>query len=395
MSQRLTMLGAIALVAGPLACARAPRGGGPSAASSAASASATLAPVAAASASAALVPEPPKPWWQADGLKPEALGPFAARDRPAACAACHAEIAREWRGSQHRRAYGDPYFQAAHALEPEAFCFGCHAPTARGRPADADAIDDGVSCAVCHVRGESVLGAGTSAGAGPRCARPVIVDAAMSSPAACAGCHQFAFPFAASDDTPSGPPLMQRTVDEWRASAAGRRGAGCPSCHMPEVMGEGGKRHRSHAFPGVDAALLQRAVRVEATATRDGETVTLTLALTSDKIGHALPTGDLYRTLVVAAEVAGRVRDRATLARVYRISQGRDAHGAPVEVRREVRDDRVLPGAPKVVVLRLRAAAGERIGWTVTHLRSPPAIAQQEHVDVGATEVARGEITAP
>ncbi|HSN99687.1 MAG TPA: hypothetical protein VLS89_15435, partial [Candidatus Nanopelagicales bacterium] len=45
-----------------------------------------------------------------------------------ACERCHADIAGEWRGSQHRSAFTDPMFQAALAVEPKAFCRNCHAP---------------------------------------------------------------------------------------------------------------------------------------------------------------------------------------------------------------------------------------------------------------------------
>src|SRR5262245_3846410 len=48
----------------------------------------------------------------------------------ARCEGCHADVAAEWRGSMHQRAWTDPVFLAAYALEPLSFCRGCHAPEA-------------------------------------------------------------------------------------------------------------------------------------------------------------------------------------------------------------------------------------------------------------------------
>ena len=63
-------------------------------------------------------------------------GPARGRGRPGAaavnalCEGCHEEVAREWRGSLHRRAYVDRSFAESLAREPDPFCRGCHAPEA-------------------------------------------------------------------------------------------------------------------------------------------------------------------------------------------------------------------------------------------------------------------------
>src|SRR5262245_23511904 len=56
-----------------------------------------------------------------------------------ACEGCHAEIAAEWRGSLHHRAWDDPVFLTAYAIEPLAFCRGCHAPEAIPTDAPSEA----------------------------------------------------------------------------------------------------------------------------------------------------------------------------------------------------------------------------------------------------------------
>ena len=80
------------------------------------------------------------------------------------------------------------------------------------------AADDGVSCGICHVRAEHVLGAGRS----PSAPHPMMAVRAMSSSRFCAGCHQFNFP----GDTGRGGARfdtaepMQDTYAEWLDSAA-------------------------------------------------------------------------------------------------------------------------------------------------------------------------------
>jgi hypothetical protein len=222
----------------------------------------------------------------------------------------------------------------------------------------------------------------------------MIVDPTFATPTACAGCHQFAFPSRANDAALGDARMMQRTIDEWRASPAGASGTACASCHMPYV-GQGSSRHRSHAFPGVDSRMISRAIRVDARTVRDGDEVVVTLSIVADRIGHAFPTGDLFRTVEATLTVGGRVRDRARLSRVWGEVEGVDREGRPVMVRSESRDDRVQSRTAREVSLHVRAAPGDRIAWAIDHLRTTPAIARKQGLDVGATRAAEGEIIAP
>ena len=67
------------------------------------------------------------------------------------CAGCHREIAEEWRESLHHKAWVDPVFQKAYAIEPMAFCRGCHAPESDpdAEPSVAAAAA-GVGCTPCR-----------------------------------------------------------------------------------------------------------------------------------------------------------------------------------------------------------------------------------------------------
>jgi hypothetical protein len=195
----------------------------------------------------------------------------------AACAACHADIAAEQRGSFHQRAFVDPAFQTALSAEPLAFCRGCHAPEAdpaRDPPPALAAL--GVACTSCHVERDA----------------PHTATARVD----CARCHEFDFPDAAKRPTPE---KMQATASEHAAS--GRSETACAGCHMP-MVGEGARRHRSHAFASTrDPQQIARALTV--TAARRGERASLMIA--AGEVGHAFPTGDLFRRLAVTAVVVG------------------------------------------------------------------------------------------
>ncbi|MDC0681786.1 multiheme c-type cytochrome [Sorangium atrum] len=192
------------------------------------------------------VPEPPR------SLDPVAVN----RD----CERCHAEIAREWRGSKHQRAYVDAPFQAALAKEPLPFCRGCHAPEARSsRPPPPERAELGVACVTCHVVDGAPLAAPAPGGedqgspspasssspsspASPSVPHPVLRDPRFASAAACGGCHEFAFPDHAARRAPE---PMQLTLTEHAASAYAD--VPCARCHMP-LAGHGPSAHRSHAF---------------------------------------------------------------------------------------------------------------------------------------------------
>lgn len=108
------------------------------------------------------------------------------------------------------------------------------------------------------------------------------------------GCHQFKLPKDARQVVPS---PMQNTHAEWRASS--HANTPCQGCHMPLVEGVQGKKHHNHDFRVVgDAALLRRALRASA---ERSSTTQVTIKVESGWIGHALPTGDMFRRLQVRA----------------------------------------------------------------------------------------------
>lgn len=289
--------------------------------------------------------------------EPEMPGPVRGNGRPEAarlnrqCEGCHVEVAAEWRASLHRASYTDASFKAAHAREPAAFCRECHAPEADPHRLPPPALARiGVACVTCHMPGDVVLAAPRDDMFEETAPHPIRRDPRFASAEACARCHEFAFP--------DGVGLMQSTIREHEGSRFAERS--CADCHMPAVSP--GSRRRRHTFAASrDPEMLRRSLVVA--AWRSGATAA-TLRLMPGEVGHAVPTGDLFRRLRVTVEAVGE--GGATLARAERfLSRHFD------EERYQLDDDRVgLDRAAVEVAIDLGATAqGRPIRWRVAHER--------------------------
>ncbi|MEO0603746.1 MAG: multiheme c-type cytochrome, partial [Myxococcota bacterium] len=112
------------------------------------------------------------------------------------CAACHVDIAEEWRRSVHAQAWDDPQFQAEIGKSDNRWlCVNCHTPlVAQQAKLTVGLVDDdverprwidnprfdaalqreGLNCAGCHVREDGIHGPGLEGGRAPH---PVVADA--------------------------------------------------------------------------------------------------------------------------------------------------------------------------------------------------------------------------
>jgi hypothetical protein len=293
----------------------------------------------------------------------------------AACEGCHAGAAMTWRASLHAQSWSDPVFQRSFELEPSTFCRDCHAPES-ATPAL------GVACVTCHdPGGTGVVLAARAAGARAQAPHPVLRDPRFAGAGACAGCHEFAFPDVAQRGD-SGA-RMQRTMSEHRASRFPDRT--CASCHMPKLAAGG----RGHGFAvAADPEMLQRALVAHVTRTDEA----VIFDLTPGEVGHAFPTGDLFRRLVMVAEVVGDdsqlvVHAEHALARRFRFEPG--AHGGKIQ--REISDDRIQ--GPKRVDLRIGPLAREReITWRIEWQRVQ-SMRGDEPVIADTVVVAQGRLS--
>jgi hypothetical protein len=190
------------------------------------------------------------------------------------CASCHVEQARAWAGSRHAVAADNPTFRESFRRSGHAWCLSCH-----GEP---------VGCLSCHG------GEGTLQSARPsllaRAVHPMRPEPALADERLCARCHQFALPVPGELEAVGLAALPQHfdalaaqdTVEEWRQSAAARRGVSCAGCHEP------------HTAPGAHSPELVRGA-VSVQARYDGQRAYFTL--TAQDAAHAVPTGDPFRRL--------------------------------------------------------------------------------------------------
>ncbi len=179
-------------------------------------------------------------------------------------------------------------------------------------------------------------------------------NAGFANDAACAGCHEFAFPDVVARGNDGA--RMQRTIVEHGASRFADRT--CASCHMPKIGGS----VRAHGFGAAgDTAMLKRALVVRA-ARREGRR--LVLDLEPGDVGHAFPTGDLFRRLLVTAEatagdfvIVGHAEK--PLGRRFRFE---------AKVQREIADERV--DRPRRIELDLGERADDAtIAWRIEYQR--------------------------
>lgn len=248
-----------------------------------------------------------------------------------------------------------------------AFCRGCHAPLSdASREPDALGRAEGVSCAQCHARAREHLATRGLARA----------DTAAPDAIRCGRCHQFAFPVDRGEGAAiwHSPNPMQNTVREWAASTARARGDECTSCHATEEHGIDGVSQR---------AFVASALRVRVSATRLRGRWSVVAQVRPAAVGHAFPTGDLYRRGRLVAWVDGDAsseRERV-FARRFEVAPMRDDLGEVVFARRERYDARVAPpgdDADDIVTLTVTSRSSAPLRWRFEHWRTTPEIAARQ-----------------
>lgn len=301
----------------------------------------------------------------------------------ATCVECHADVAEEWRASLHAQAYSNSAFRRALAIEPLPFCRGCHAPEASPLGDGANALRElGVACVTCHIVDGAILAA---PGEHTQQPHPVLRSPAFATVEACAKCHEFPFP---GESAASGVELMQSTVSEHRASDYAQ--VACATCHMPRLIGG----RRSHRFDVTrNAPLLQAAIHVEARRLNAGE---IELILTSRGVGHAFPTGDLFRRIHVHAEAVGPEYSSIASADAYLTRTFVTTRSvAGMRRRLSTSDTRLAVGGAQMqhILLDLTAAAAQlSILYSVTYERveHPGKVGQPDAVLEGSLDLTAG-----
>lgn len=269
----------------------------------------------------------------------------------ARCASCHAAQARSHQASKHAQAFVDPAFRAAFAVEPEPFCLDCHAPEQRrAGPAAPNGSADaelGIACTTCHPGGARTAPKG-------------------SPDAACVRCHEFAFPGETR--------LLQSTATE---RGRGRfRDVACITCHA-RTSGDGA---RDHGFAAtLDPSFLRGAAHIS--ARREGDA--LVVRFVRAAVGHAFPTGDVFRRIRVRL-VGLRGGAPATLER----GLSRKAKLGPAA------DDRPFADGTDVAEVRVPLDGLADVAWDVRYERVSHPLDREERAVrvIDAVELAHGRV---
>ncbi len=319
---------------------------------------------------------------------PEPLETLSAKE----CAACHQEFFDEWSTTIHSQAWTDPYFQVDFRFDgSQQVCKNCHIPLDRQQEFlvlgfnDEDKWDpilapnpdfdhglqqEGVTCAVCHLRAGKILGPYGGGNA------PHPVEKVDNPNQICVRCHVvggqrwdtfFRFPpcgtvaeIQASRPETDREPAASGASGEITVATADS--LNCVECHMPLVqrpLVEGGESRpvRRHIWRGGhDPEMVKSGLAIELAEEPAPAPGTRRFALTLTNAGaaHYLPTGTPDRHLTVVLRVLdgdGRVleEENHTLRRTIL--------WRPFIV--DLWDTRLKPGEPRTYEIEF-SASGER-----------------------------------
>lgn len=236
-----------------------------------------------------------------------------------ACGQCHQAIYAEWSESIHGHAWTDPYYQVDSFYDgSQQICLNCHTPLVNQQKSivigfsdrdkfdpilapnfeyDQELRDEGVTCAVCHVRNGKIIGPYRTNKA-PHSAE---YDPGMSrGMKPCMRCHVVAGK--RWDTFYAIPPCG--TVAEIEK---GGQEVDCIGCHMPAIArpaaaGATPREGRRHLFQGGHTPeRVKQALRVE----HKMQTDELVVTLTNTGASHYLPTGTPDRHLTLELRLLG------------------------------------------------------------------------------------------
>jgi nitrate/TMAO reductase-like tetraheme cytochrome c subunit len=294
------------------------------------------------------------------------------------CGTCHPAQVADWKTSVHARSMGPGVAGQLVAMwreDPESarICLSCHAPLAEQQPHtergasnpgfDAGLQNEGLTCAVCHVRRHERFGPPrrdrSIAPAAPRERLPhngVTRTAAFRQSRFCASCHQFT-----ADDVALNGKLLENTYEEWTRSPAAREGRQCQDCHMPD---------RRHLWRGIhDPDMVKSGVEISVTTERPryrpGDELKATIMVKSVAVGHYFPTYVTPRVVVRAALMDVNGAPIAGTEQEYII-----ARDVTLDLSREVFDTRIPPGERASFAYR-RRLDGKGLALQVTVTVAP------------------------
>ena len=328
-----------------------------------------------------------------------------------ACAACHAEIAAEWKLSVHSQAWVDPQYQKEITKSGNRWlCLNCHTPLLTqqdvwpsgledgdvDRPIlaenpyfDADLRNEGITCAACHVREGVVYGPGLGGDA----PHPVKADPGFRSGEMCHRCHQAERTYEGKNFVCTFTTAAELAAGAWAGEAT------CTSCHMPIVSrpaATGGpvrevRRHwwKGAGIPKIAGVYPPQEANSPGLDLRATWGDTLRIEMENARAGHMLPTGDPERWIAVDVRFLGDSGDVGTWT--YRIGQRWEWEPSP----KKLGDNRLAPKEVRIEEVPIPAGAlsAEIDAWNhrlsdanaeYHHLEDYPRKVRTHHLQVGS-----------
>jgi hypothetical protein len=232
------------------------------------------------------------------------------------CGRCHSDIYNNWLTSRHRVSHSNELYQYSFKLEPLEWCENCHAPLREKNSNNLFLANEGISCNVCHIRDQKVIVA-TKPKFDVNSYHDYIELKEFGSAELCKSCHDFNFPtwqtFKSNSKHIEFSNLsMQGTFDEWNESSF-KSESDCIDCHLMPGTKKSHTFFGGHSSVELSNSFLIKSYYVSAN--------TIAVEVISLRIGHAFPTGDLFRALKLKLfSTKGKLIKEIVLSKKYRVT---------------------------------------------------------------------------
>lgn len=208
------------------------------------------------------------------------------------CKNCHKKEFEEWSLSIHKKSYSNFFFKEALKEEPRIWCVNCHAPFHElneiSNLKEDKNLSEGIGCPVCHVKNGEIFGTKERLDLKEH---KVFEDKSFGNGNLCKNCHEFNFTDSHEPNIKYSNFPMQTTFSEFKEFQSIHKKDSCNSCHL---------KNSSHSFSGPnDKEFLKKNVLVKFNTIKQNQNYILKLKITILKIGHAFPSGDLFRSVNV------------------------------------------------------------------------------------------------
>lgn len=207
------------------------------------------------------------------------------------CVSCHKDV--QPHEDRHSFSWKSELFQEAIRIENREWCVHCHAPLSKQKEiyyrkiknetkvseSELQLLNEGINCVSCHVRNGKILGYRNR-----NIGNHEVVESNIGKSEFCANCHQFNFPIFKGNTIVYSNHPMQNTYEEWKSSGSEES---CQSCH-----------YSNHKLVGPNNRVWFSDQFYDFGVNTEEEVFSVSFRLAKGR-GHNLPSGDLFRSLVI------------------------------------------------------------------------------------------------